>query len=67
METKPFWQSVTFWGAITTFLAMLANTFGVDLPFTADELSSSILTVIAAVTTGLTIWGRFRAKTDLTP
>ncbi len=71
METKPFWASVTLWGAVATFIGILLPGFGVKVDPTAlnnffgsfQQMLDSVLSFggLAAVA-----YGRLRANTQLT-
>lgn len=65
-DTKPFWASVTLWGAVATFVGILLPGFGVKVDPTAvttffnsfQQMLDSILTFggLAA-----SVYGRVRA------
>lgn len=69
-DVKPFWASVTFWGAIATFLGILAPGFGWKVtPTDINNILSSAQQAIDSVLTFgglfLAIWGRFRATKQI--
>jgi hypothetical protein len=61
MDTKPWYLSVTVWGAILTGASTLMTVF--HHPFNVDGLDNEIVTLIGS---GMAIFGRFKAKTQLT-
>lgn len=63
MDTKPFYLSLTFWGALIAGVAALGGVVGFEIPGGGEGLADEIVTAIGAV---LALIGRFRAKTVLT-
>lgn len=70
-DTKPFWASVTLWGAVATFVGILLPGFGVKVDPTAvttffnsfQQMLDSILTFGGLATT---VYGRLRASKQVT-
>lgn len=65
MDSKPFWQSRTLWGAIITFLTAMLATFGFEIPGGAEQLTDAVLTIVGALGVILTAIGRFGATKSL--
>lgn len=63
MNEKPFYASLTFWGAVIAAATPIASALGYEIPGGGEGLAEEIVTVIGAV---LAIVGRFRAKTVIT-
>jgi uncharacterized membrane protein YhaH (DUF805 family) len=57
MESKPFWQSRTLWGAVSLVAVSLAQAFGYDIG-DANGWTSVVLTLIGGV---VTVVGRVKA------
>jgi len=60
-DTKPFWLSVTFWGALFAVGAPLLAQMGIVFP--TDGLADQVVSVLGGI---VALYGRFRAKTNLT-
>lgn len=60
MEPKPFWASITFWGAVLAVAAPIAGQYGVTLDQAgwANDVASAIGGV-------LVLYGRARATAPL--
>ncbi|MER2635171.1 MAG: hypothetical protein ABTQ30_15095 [Rhizobiaceae bacterium] len=66
-ETKPWFQSITLWGAIIAAVAVVLNAAGVPVSDEEQRSAAELLTHAGeAVGLGLVIWGRFRARHTLT-
>lgn len=66
METKPFWQSVTFWGAVGTVLSGLLGTFPELASFVADPQTAEQLAGLGVFISAIvSIFGRARANKPL--
>ena len=61
METKPFWVSKTFWGAVLAVLAPIAAQKGYIV--NGEPMLNDIVSVLGGA---LAIYGRFVADTKLT-
>ncbi len=48
METKPFWQSKTFWINVIAIVATITGTFGLDLGLD-PETQATVAGVIIAI------------------
>lgn len=64
--TKPFWASVTLWGAVATFVGIVLPGFGVKVdPTTINNFFSSFQQMLDSILTfgGLaaSVYGRIRA------
>ena len=62
LETKPWYQSKTIWGALIAMAAPLARHVGLDLPL-ADQAELADLMTVLAGTFGalLALYGRLTA------
>lgn len=60
MNEKPFFLSLTFWGAVVAVAAPLSAELGFILP--SEGLAAEIVSVLGGIAA---IIGRFRAKTTL--
>lgn len=58
MESKPFWQSVGFWGIAATVLAPVGAKYGFDL-------SGIEVDIVAVVSALVALYGRWRARRPL--
>ena len=66
MPMKPFWSSLTFWGAFVAFFPTLLSVFGFSL--SEAEVASLPLhwdTLMQAIGFFGAIFGRVRAKTGI--
>ena len=52
--------SITIAGAIASFLAFLATTLNVQLPYSLDEIKNAIITVLGVAGFLATLYGRWR-------
>lgn len=72
MDKKPWYQSITVWGAaLVTISAVLLPMFGKpEIATTIQEQQTSIMEILTkigeVVGLAVVIIGRFRAKTNLT-
>lgn len=69
--SKPFWSSVTLWGAVATFAGIVLPGFGVNVaPADINNFFSSFQQMLDSVLTfaGLVgvVYGRVTAKKQLT-
>jgi hypothetical protein len=62
-DSKPFYLSKTFWGALVAGLVALGGALGFELPGGGEGLADEIVTAIAAA---FALIGRFTAKSKLT-
>ena len=65
-NTKPFWASVTLWGAVATFVGIVLPGFGVAVdPTTINNVFSSLQQMLDSILTFgglvLTVYGRVKA------
>lgn len=65
-DTKPFWASVTLWGAVATFIGIVLPGFGLQVnPSEVNQFFSSLQQFLdSALTFGglvLSVYGRFTA------
>ena len=66
-DTKPWYQSITLWGAIIAAVAGILNAAGVPVSDEEQRQLAEVLTHAGEVVgIGLVIWGRFRARHTLT-
>jgi len=63
---KPFWQSKTFWSALVGASMMALGVNDGDVPFTAVQVSDSIVTLIGTAAFAGTIYGRRKAQGSIT-
>ena len=71
VPTKPFWASVTLWGAVATFFGIALPGFGIHVDPTAvtnffnswQQMLDSILTFGGML---MTVYGRIRATKQIT-
>lgn len=63
MNEKPFFTSITFWGAVIAAIAPLLALFGIEFPGGTEGLADQLATLGGVL---LALYGRFRAKTVLT-
>lgn len=65
--SKPIWMSMTFWGSILTVVTSLLVMNGVNLnPTDIADLNAIVKTLLLAVTSGITVYGRVRANSKAT-
>jgi len=67
MDTKPIWQSKTFWGAIITLASSAVLLFGVEVSAEEQEaIGNSVMQivggVVAVIGTITAIYGRYKAE-----
>lgn len=62
MESKPFWQSKTFWANVVAFGATVATAFGLDLGLDTETQA----VIVAGVMSVVNIVLRFVTKTPVT-
>jgi len=70
MQDKPFWASVTLWGAVATFVGIVLPGFGVKVDPTAlnnffSSFQQMLDSILAFGGLALTVYGRVRASTQL--
>ncbi len=46
METKPFWQSKTFWINVVAIVATLTGMFGIDLGLDPETQLAAVATIM---------------------
>ncbi len=67
MNTKPWYQSVTLWGAVVAGVSAVANAAGVPVSDAEQQQVAETLTHVGElVGLGLVVWGRVRARHQLT-
>lgn len=66
-EEKPFWQSMTLWGVVVIMASTAAKQlFGVDIGTEMqNELAAWLVDGATWAGSGLVLWGRLRAKTQV--
>lgn len=65
-NVKPFWSSVTLWGAVASFVGIVLPGFGVHVdPAAINNVFSSLQQMLDSILTFgglvLTVYGRIRA------
>lgn len=61
-KTKPWWASKTVLGAVATSIIGIAALFQINLSDLSDDLVRGLEGLALLITTGLTIYGRIKAR-----
>jgi hypothetical protein len=64
--SKSIFKSTTFWGAILTALAIAVPTLTAKFGLTSANVSTDAQWIVGAITTVITIYGRFTASQPVT-
>ena len=70
-DTKPFWASVTLWGAVATFVGIVLPGFGVNVSPTAitnffNSWQQMLVSILTFGGLAATAYGRVRATKQVT-
>lgn len=61
-ETKPWYQSASILGAITTGMISIASIMKINITDLAPDINSALFALGTVVGVAITIYGRIRAK-----
>jgi len=65
-DAKPWYQSATILGSLTTGIVALLGIFKINLIDSQPEITNALLALGTLIGTAITIAGRIRAKTTIT-
>jgi len=65
-QAKSIFSSVTFWGAVLTALAIAVPSLTAKFGLTTQNVSTDATWIVGAISTVITIYGRFTSKQVVT-